>query len=87
MIMLDAKGKAVLRREVYGAVGEVELATGFEFAGMGKEGAVFTDGEDSFVVKVVVKNAGYDAAGAVAELEEAEAAKVAAAAEKANKKG
>jgi hypothetical protein len=83
--MLDTKAKAILRTNVMGVIAGTDLATGFNFAGMTKEGAAFTNGEDVFVVKAVVKAESFDLEDALAEYEEAEKARMEKAAKAAAK--
>ncbi len=83
--MLDTKAKAVLRTNVMGVIAGVDLATGFDFAGMTKEGVAFTNGEDVFVVKAVVKAEGFDLEDALEEYQEAEKARMEKAAKAAAK--
>lgn len=72
---MDTKEKATLRTNVMHTVATTDLATDFNFAGMTKEGAAFTNGTDTFVVKTVVKNEGFDLETALAEYEAAEKAR------------
>lgn len=75
--MLTVKEKNALREEVYGGLETVELATGFEFVGRTKEGALFSDGESFIVAKATVKNDGFDGEAAMAEYAAAQEAKAA----------
>lgn len=69
---MDNKEKKIVRESVMNSISELNLET-FEFKGFTKEGAAFSDGEDTIVVKMVIKNDGYDLEEALEEKAEADA--------------
>lgn len=85
---MSAKTDATIRSSAYEAIEAIEL-TGFTFEGITKEGAAFSDGTSTIVVKVVVKKEDFDLADAVSEhteaVEKATAKALAAASKKASK--
>ena len=77
---MDNKEKKIVRESVMNTISELNLEA-FEFKGFTKEGAAFSDGLDTVVVKMVIKNEGFDLEAALEERAEADAK----AAEKATK--
>ena len=72
--MMNQAEKTAKRTEVVEQAAELLKVEGFEFAGFTTEGAAFTDGEDAFVVKAIMKSAKFDLEDAIAEKAEKDAA-------------
>lgn len=83
--MANQKEAKVIREAVGTMVADVVKFEDFEFAGFTSEGAAFTNGTDTFVVRTIVKSETFDLEGAIAELVEKQEKARKAAEEKAAK--
>ena len=63
---MDAKTAKMVRGMFTDLLSGIE-ASGFEYAGLTKEGVAFSDGMDTVMLRAVVKQEGFDLEGAVAE--------------------
>ena len=82
---MTQKEAKVVRDAVGVLVSETVKMEGYEFAGFTSEGAAFTNGEDVFVVRTIVKSETFDLQDAIQALAEKEAKAREKAAEKAKK--
>ena len=79
---MNQKESKVLRTEVVKQASELINIEGYQFEGFSSEGAVFMNGEESFVVRVIVKKPETDVLDQIAKFE----AKVAKEAKEAKEK-
>lgn len=68
--MANQKRGKEIRETVVNNVADVLSFENFEFVGISSEGAVFNNGEDTFVVRVIVKAETFDFNDAIAEYDE-----------------
>ena len=71
---MNQKQAKVVREAVGAQVSEVVKMDGYDFAGFTSEGAAFTNGEETFVVRTIVKSETFDLQGAIRELADKEKA-------------
>ena len=70
--MANQKESKAIREAVGTQVSEKVGLEGYEFAGFTSEGAAFTNGEEVFVVRTIVKSETFDLQGAMKELADKE---------------
>ena len=69
---MNQKQAKVVREAVGAQVSEKVKMDGYEFAGFTSEGVAFTNGEETFVVRTIVKSETFDLNEAIRELAEKE---------------